>query len=215
MYRSMDCFVLPTRGEGWGRPIVEAMAMGLPVIGKAHVATLRWSVCYLRCLLTTCWGSAGVRAATAWSGPSEFLTVENSYPLKFTERAIDDVNSPFYGHSMAEPSVEHLTELMERVRDSDLPATVGSPPRPPAWCAGVPRYPLCRWFATLTKPRALARAAERRWCRRTPCLASQSFCGFTSSASRTRGLATAPSITRCGKCRIGARDCRCTSCVWR
>ncbi len=35
VYRTMDCFVLPTRGEGWGRPIVEAMAMGLPVIGAA------------------------------------------------------------------------------------------------------------------------------------------------------------------------------------
>jgi glycosyltransferase involved in cell wall biosynthesis len=27
-----DAFVLPTRGEGWGLPIMEAMAVGLPVI---------------------------------------------------------------------------------------------------------------------------------------------------------------------------------------
>lgn len=38
-------------GEGWGRPHVEAMAMELPVI------------------------------ATNWSGPTEFMTEENSYPL--------------------------------------------------------------------------------------------------------------------------------------
>lgn len=31
-YHSADAFVLPTRGEGWGLPIVEAMCCGLPVI---------------------------------------------------------------------------------------------------------------------------------------------------------------------------------------
>ena len=44
VYAAADCFVLPSRGEGWGRPHVEAMAMGLPVI------------------------------ATKWSGPSEYST---------------------------------------------------------------------------------------------------------------------------------------------
>jgi glycosyltransferase involved in cell wall biosynthesis len=29
---SADAFVLPTRGEGWGLPIAEAMAMELPVL---------------------------------------------------------------------------------------------------------------------------------------------------------------------------------------
>jgi glycosyltransferase involved in cell wall biosynthesis len=33
LYKTMDCFLLPTRGEGWGRPITEAMSMQLPVIG--------------------------------------------------------------------------------------------------------------------------------------------------------------------------------------
>jgi len=52
LYRSMDCLVLPSRGEGWGRPHVEAMAMALPVI------------------------------ATNWSGPTEYMTASNSLPLK-------------------------------------------------------------------------------------------------------------------------------------
>jgi glycosyltransferase involved in cell wall biosynthesis len=43
MYKSVDAFVLPSRGEGWGRPYMEAMSMGLPVI------------------------------ATNWSGPTEFV----------------------------------------------------------------------------------------------------------------------------------------------
>ena len=51
LYKAVDCFVLPSRGEGWGRPHVEAMAMELPVI------------------------------ATNWSGPQEFLNSENGYPL--------------------------------------------------------------------------------------------------------------------------------------
>jgi len=32
-YRSFDCFVLPTRGEGFGLPFLEAMACGVPSIG--------------------------------------------------------------------------------------------------------------------------------------------------------------------------------------
>jgi glycosyltransferase involved in cell wall biosynthesis len=33
LYRACDAFVLPSRGEGWGRPFMEAMACGLPTIG--------------------------------------------------------------------------------------------------------------------------------------------------------------------------------------
>jgi glycosyltransferase involved in cell wall biosynthesis len=51
LYKAADAFVLPTRGEGWGRPIMEAMAMGLLTI------------------------------ATNWSGPTDFMTSNNSYPI--------------------------------------------------------------------------------------------------------------------------------------
>lgn len=34
-YRSFDCFALPTRGEGFGLPFIEAMACGVPTIGPA------------------------------------------------------------------------------------------------------------------------------------------------------------------------------------
>jgi glycosyltransferase involved in cell wall biosynthesis len=37
LYAGADAFVLASRGEGWGRPWMEAMAMGLPTIGS------RWS----------------------------------------------------------------------------------------------------------------------------------------------------------------------------
>lgn len=52
LFRSADCFVLPTRGEGWGLPIIEAMAMGLPAI------------------------------ATEWSGQTDFMSRRNSLPLR-------------------------------------------------------------------------------------------------------------------------------------
>jgi len=32
VYHSVDAFVLPSRGEAWGRPYMEAMAMSLPVV---------------------------------------------------------------------------------------------------------------------------------------------------------------------------------------
>jgi glycosyltransferase involved in cell wall biosynthesis len=89
LYRSADCFVLPTRGEAWGRGFLEAMAAGVPVIG------------------------------TAWGAQTEFLDEDNSYPLaikglvRVPEAGVQE--APAYrGHRWAEPSVDHLQELMRR-----------------------------------------------------------------------------------------------------
>eukprot|EP00039_Didymoeca_costata_P018146 m.332278 g.332278 ORF g.332278 m.332278 type:complete len:477 (+) comp16915_c0_seq1:238-1668(+) len=51
LYATADSFVLPTHGEGWGRPIMEAMAMELPTI------------------------------ATYWGGSTAFLTDDNAFLL--------------------------------------------------------------------------------------------------------------------------------------
>jgi glycosyltransferase involved in cell wall biosynthesis len=51
IYQRVDAFVLPTKGEGWGLPIAEAMAMELPVI------------------------------VTNYSGPTAYATSENAYLL--------------------------------------------------------------------------------------------------------------------------------------
>ena len=37
-YTAGNCFVLPTHGEGWGLPIFEALACGLPVITTGYGA---------------------------------------------------------------------------------------------------------------------------------------------------------------------------------
>jgi glycosyltransferase involved in cell wall biosynthesis len=38
LYTMADCFVLPTRGEGWGLPLFEALACGVPVITTGYGA---------------------------------------------------------------------------------------------------------------------------------------------------------------------------------
>ncbi len=81
LYQSANAFVLPTRGEGWGRPILEAMACDLPVI------------------------------VTNWSAPADYLNVNNSYPIRIKglEKISDSYPLPFYrGHYWAEPDVDHM-----------------------------------------------------------------------------------------------------------
>ncbi|KAK7343954.1 hypothetical protein VNO77_13103 [Canavalia gladiata] len=92
VYRAADAFVLPSRGEGWGRPLVEAMSMALPVI------------------------------ATNWSGPTEYLTEGNSYPLS-VDRMSEVLEGPFEGHLWAEPSEYKLQVLMRHVMNNPTEAT--------------------------------------------------------------------------------------------
>lgn len=87
LYRVCDAFVLPTRGEGWGRPFFEAMLMEMPVIG------------------------------TNWSGHTEFMNAYNSYLVKVKglvriENADDEL---FNGHYWAEPSLKDLQKKMRYV----------------------------------------------------------------------------------------------------
>ncbi|OWZ22319.1 hypothetical protein PHMEG_0002980 [Phytophthora megakarya] len=86
LYKAANAFVLPSRGEGWGRPHVEAMAMERPVI------------------------------ATFWSGTTEYMTEENSYPLKI-DGLVEIAEGAFRGHMWADPSVKHLKELLVRIKE--------------------------------------------------------------------------------------------------
>eukprot|EP01064_Diplonema_japonicum_P020874 TRINITY_DN30444_c0_g1_i1.p1 TRINITY_DN30444_c0_g1~~TRINITY_DN30444_c0_g1_i1.p1 ORF type:complete len:874 (+),score=180.69 TRINITY_DN30444_c0_g1_i1:42-2663(+) len=87
MFSSADAFVLPTRGEGWGLPILQALSTGLPTI------------------------------ATSWSGQMDFLDSTNSYLLKCTlaELPKDSYYGWSPDKLWAEPSQVHLVELLKTV----------------------------------------------------------------------------------------------------
>ena len=88
LYRRADVLVAPSRGEGWGRPHVEAMASGTPVI------------------------------ATNWSGPTAFLTEKNGYPLAIHRDLVPvGGDGPFRNHLWADPDHSHLADLMTRARN--------------------------------------------------------------------------------------------------
>lgn len=90
LYRAADCYVSPTRGEGWGRPLMEAMAVGLPVI------------------------------ATRWSAPLEFLDDDNSLLIDIDGLSTVDERmdvATYRGQRWAEPSPTHLARLLRIVAD--------------------------------------------------------------------------------------------------
>lgn len=92
LYAAADSFVLPSRGEGWGRPQAEAMAMGLPTI------------------------------LTDWSGMTEYINDEVAYPIAaevvpMSAADIQDMFGPegeeaLKGHQWAEPSLRQLRRHM-------------------------------------------------------------------------------------------------------
>lgn len=88
LYRACDAFVLPTRGEGWGRPFFEAMLMELPCIG------------------------------TNWSGQTDFMHENNSFlvRVKSMRTIVNSENPLFNGHRWAEPSGRDLQRKMRMVR---------------------------------------------------------------------------------------------------
>jgi len=93
-YAMGDCFVFPTRGEGFGLPLCEALAMGVPVI------------------------------TTGYSSQTEFLTRKGKpLPgvkfLDYKMKEFDGSDSVYYwGFNWAIPNVEQLRKYMREVYEN-------------------------------------------------------------------------------------------------
>lgn len=94
LYSSVDAFVAPSRAEGWGLPIIEAAACGLPII------------------------------STFYSGQTEFLRAIESSVLKIAHTMVPITDQTFLSMwlngqtgplTWAEPSVESIAENMKAV----------------------------------------------------------------------------------------------------
>jgi glycosyltransferase involved in cell wall biosynthesis len=88
LFQSCDAYVSLHRSEGFGLTMAEAMAMGKPVI------------------------------ATGYSGNMDFMTIGNSYPVRYTLTRLDRDHGPYpKGAVWAEPDIDHAAELMRLVVD--------------------------------------------------------------------------------------------------
>jgi FkbM family methyltransferase len=90
LYCACDCLVAPYRGEGFGLPIAEAMACGLPVIVTGHGAALDYC-----------------DEETAWLIPAQVVP--------FHEKKVGDLDTVDFPH-LAEPDGNELVSLLRRVR---------------------------------------------------------------------------------------------------
>lgn len=85
-----DCFISLHRSEGFGLNIIESMFLEKPVI------------------------------ATNWSGNTDFMNIDNSFPVDYKLVKIGEGYEPYnYEDFWAEPNTEHSIELMRYVINND------------------------------------------------------------------------------------------------
>jgi glycosyltransferase involved in cell wall biosynthesis len=96
-WQGADAFALLRRSEGFGLPLAEAMCAGYPVI------------------------------ATGWSGNMNYMTEENSFPVRYRLVEVDDPQNQYHRAEGAWADCEHAAEIFLRLRkDRALAAAIGA-----------------------------------------------------------------------------------------
>jgi glycosyltransferase involved in cell wall biosynthesis len=89
LYAAADAYVMPSHGEGWGRPLMEALAMGLPSI------------------------------ASRWSGPLEFTEESTSWLIDGQLVPVPLDAEPYYGgangHRWFAPDLDALVAALRDI----------------------------------------------------------------------------------------------------
>ena len=85
LYRSADVLLSLHRAEGFGLPLLEAMARGVPVVG------------------------------TGWSGNTEFMTTDNSLLVPYRLVPVHDPSGIYRGGQWAEPDADVAAELLNEL----------------------------------------------------------------------------------------------------
>jgi len=90
LYKTANCYALPSRGEGWSIPHFDALGHGLPAI------------------------------ATNWAGPTEFITPECGWLVPYNMSPVCDMPHPFpYLYTARENWAEpHVNELKAAMREA-------------------------------------------------------------------------------------------------
>jgi glycosyltransferase involved in cell wall biosynthesis len=94
-----DAYALLHRSEGFGLPLAEAMCAGVPVV------------------------------ATGWSGNMDYMSEQNSLPVRFQLVGVADPQRKYAGTEgqWAEPDIEHAAELMRMLAHRpDLGREIGA-----------------------------------------------------------------------------------------
>ena len=122
LYTGSDAYVCPTRGEGWGRPPMEALACGVPVI------------------------------ASRWSGLTAFLDDANAWLVDGSLVPVpDDVDiAVFRGGRWFDPDVDALRAAMRAVADDPIGARAKARAARPALTARFGRGVIAERIAELT-----------------------------------------------------------------
>ena len=102
LYAGADAYVMPSRGEGWGRPYMEALAMGLPTIASRFSGNLEF-----------------MDDSTSWLIDGELVPVSADAHV---------FNSLYQGHKWFEADVDELAAAMREIASDPAAARAKAAP---------------------------------------------------------------------------------------